>query len=158
MAARLYLPQIIVFICFLARFHSREHHLCFCFSLSSRVQDAAGISLLSYWSQSAHARGKHSDGESRKTHNAIAQLVSNFFSPPSGRPNVLAKTDAKPTAFHCNWPSYELRLTKLSHLIGILCSSGHKSLSFSLDKVVSFSLLISPVMYSAPLAADTGNY
>lgn len=35
-------------------------------------------------------------------------------------------------------------LAKLPHLIGIRCSSGHKSLSFSLDKVVSFRLLISP--------------
>lgn len=62
-------------------------------------------------------------------------------------------TDAKPIKCHCNWSSWELMLTKLSQLIGILCSSGHKSVSSYLDKVVRFRHIV----YSDSLTAATVN-
>lgn len=57
-------------------------------------------------------------------------------------------TDAKVIKFHCNWSSYELMLARLSQLIGILCSSGHKSLLCYLGKVVGFQPLCFLVMFS----------
>ncbi len=69
-----------------------------------------------------------------------------------GRPvsySVVAKIlMLNPINVYHNWSSYKLTLTKLSQWIGILCSTGHKSLSFYLDKAVSFRLLISLLVFS----------
>lgn len=108
------------------------------------------LGFLSYLiGHSRHTESKTLGQKERKKRTIIIPSFNWFqtFSPP-GRPvfSAVAKTmdtDAKPIKFHCKCWSYELMLEKLLQLIGILRSSGHKSQSFRLDKVVSCRLLFS---------------